>query len=108
MSPMVRKQVYVLARRVDRCGRGTEDRSVHEIARHQTAERSRRPDVDTRGAPRGSSGAMDEILIDTNILVYAHQPAEVRKHAAAVRVVEALIDGGAGGRGTQGLGACVG
>lgn len=50
---------------------------------------------------------MDEILIDTNILVYAHQPAEVRKHAAAVRVVEALIESGTGCLSTQVLGEFV-
>ena len=35
---------------------------------------------------------MGEVLIDTNILVYAHQPAEERKYAQAVEVVEALLD----------------
>ena len=35
---------------------------------------------------------MGEVLIDTNILVYAHQPAEGGKYAQAVQTVEALVD----------------
>ena len=35
---------------------------------------------------------MGEVLIDTNILVYAHQPSEGNKHAQAVDAVEALAE----------------
>lgn len=35
---------------------------------------------------------MGEVLIDTNILVYAHQPAETRKYSRAIETVETLVD----------------
>jgi predicted nucleic acid-binding protein len=35
---------------------------------------------------------MDEVLIDTNILVYAHQPAEQAKYVRALRAIETLIE----------------
>ena len=38
---------------------------------------------------------MVRVLIDTNILVYAHQPAERAKHARSVEVLEGLADPGA-------------
>jgi predicted nucleic acid-binding protein len=34
---------------------------------------------------------MDEVLIDTNILVYAHQPSETVKHERALRTIETLM-----------------
>ncbi|MBI3400652.1 MAG: PIN domain-containing protein [Acidobacteria bacterium] len=37
---------------------------------------------------------MGEVLIDTNVLVYAHQPAEAAKYARAVRAVGVLIESG--------------
>ena len=39
---------------------------------------------------------MDEVLIDTNILVYAHQPAEQAKYIRALRAIETLIETGRG------------
>lgn len=39
---------------------------------------------------------MDEVLIDTNILVYAHDPTETVKHDRAVDALDALIDSGLG------------
>jgi predicted nucleic acid-binding protein len=47
---------------------------------------------------------MDEILIDTNVLVYAHQPAEREKYRTAVRIVAALVDAGRGRLSAQVLG----
>jgi predicted nucleic acid-binding protein len=35
---------------------------------------------------------MDEVLIDTNILVYAHQPAEKAKYIRALRAIETLME----------------
>ena len=39
---------------------------------------------------------MVEVLIDTNILVYAHHPAETVKHRQAIRAIETLTEAGAG------------
>ena len=50
---------------------------------------------------------MDEVLIDTNVLVYAHQPAEAAKYAQAVRAVEALTESGRGRFSAQVLGEFV-
>lgn len=50
---------------------------------------------------------MGEVLIDTNVLVYAHQPAEARKYAQAVRAVEVLTESGIGRLSTQVLGEFV-
>ena len=50
---------------------------------------------------------MGEVLIDTNVLVYAHQPAEAVKYAQAVRAVVALTDTGLGRLSAQVLGEFV-
>ena len=50
---------------------------------------------------------MDEVLIDTNVLVYAHQPAERAKYAQAIRVVETLTETGRGRFSAQVLGEFV-
>ena len=50
---------------------------------------------------------MGEVLIDTNILVYAHQPAEAVKYAHAVHAIETLTDTGLGRLTTQILGEFV-
>ena len=47
---------------------------------------------------------MDQVLIDTNILVYAHQPSETTKHDKATKVIEALAESGAGRLSSQILG----
>jgi predicted nucleic acid-binding protein len=47
---------------------------------------------------------MDEVLIDTNILVYAHQPSETAKHERALRTIEALMASGLGRLSAQILG----
>jgi predicted nucleic acid-binding protein len=47
---------------------------------------------------------MDQVLIDTNILVYAHQPSETTKYDRATRVVETLAESGAGRLSAQILG----
>ena len=39
---------------------------------------------------------MDEVLIDTNILVYGYQPEERFKHPRAVDIVETLMENGRG------------
>ena len=39
---------------------------------------------------------MAEVLIDTNILVYAHQPAEKTKYLAALHTLERLLESGTG------------
>ena len=39
---------------------------------------------------------MVEVLIDTNILVYAHHPAETVKHRQAIRAIETLTEADAG------------
>jgi predicted nucleic acid-binding protein len=39
---------------------------------------------------------MDQVLIDTNILVYAHQPSESTKYDRATQVVETLAENGSG------------
>jgi predicted nucleic acid-binding protein len=39
---------------------------------------------------------MDEVLIDTNILVSAHQPSETVKYERALRAIETLIASGLG------------
>ncbi len=50
---------------------------------------------------------MAEILIDTNILVYAHQPAEASKYTQAVQAIAALTDSGEGRLSVQVLGEFV-
>ena len=50
---------------------------------------------------------MAEVLIDTNILVYAHQPAEKAKYAAALRTLEHLLESGSGRLSAQILGEFV-
>ena len=50
---------------------------------------------------------MGEVLIDTNVLVYAHQPAETVKYAHAVRAIETLTDTGLGRLTAQVLGEFV-
>ena len=47
---------------------------------------------------------MDEVLIDTNILIYAHQPSETVKYDRAVRAIETLITSGLGRLSAQVLG----
>jgi predicted nucleic acid-binding protein len=47
---------------------------------------------------------MAEVLIDTNILVYAHQPAEKAKYDAALRTLECLLESGSGRLSAQILG----
>lgn len=47
---------------------------------------------------------MAEVLIDTNILVYAHQPAEKAKYTAALRTLEHLLESGSGRLSAQILG----
>lgn len=47
---------------------------------------------------------MGEILIDTNVLVYAHQPAERLKYGLAVHALALLVDSGRGRLSTQVLG----
>jgi len=47
---------------------------------------------------------MDEVLIDTNILIYAHQPSETAKYDRALRVLETLIASGLGRLSAQVLG----
>ncbi|MBV8546261.1 MAG: PIN domain-containing protein [Acidobacteria bacterium] len=39
---------------------------------------------------------MDQVLIDTNILIYAHQPSETLKYERALRTVESLGANGVG------------
>lgn len=39
---------------------------------------------------------MGEVLIDTNILVYAHQPLEAEKYERALRTIDTLIASGLG------------
>jgi predicted nucleic acid-binding protein len=50
---------------------------------------------------------MAEVLIDTNILVYAHQPAEKDKYTAALRTLEHLLASGSGRLSAQILGEFV-
>jgi len=50
---------------------------------------------------------MDQVLIDTNLLIYAHDPSETRRHFRAIEVIEALIDGAAGLLSAQILGEFV-
>ena len=52
--------------------------------------------MDAGVAIRGSDWSMDEVLIDTNILVYAHQASEATKYDRAKQVVETLARSGAG------------
>ncbi len=47
---------------------------------------------------------MDEVLIDTNILIYAHQPSESVKHDRALRAIETLMASGLGRLSAQVLG----
>ncbi len=47
---------------------------------------------------------MDEVLIDTNILVYAHQPAVKAKYIRALRAIDTLIEAGRGVLSAQVLG----
>jgi predicted nucleic acid-binding protein len=60
--------------------------------------------MDAGVAVRRSDWAMDEVLIDTNILVYAHQPSETTKYDRATQVVETLAESGAGRLSAQILG----
>jgi len=39
---------------------------------------------------------MAEVLIDTNILIYAHQPAEREKYRSALSALEAVMESGLG------------
>jgi predicted nucleic acid-binding protein len=39
---------------------------------------------------------MDEVLIDTNILVYAHQPSETVKYERALQTIDTLMASGLG------------
>ena len=50
---------------------------------------------------------MPAALIDTNVLVYAHQPAEVAKHERANQVLERLAASGTGRLSAQILGEFV-
>ena len=50
---------------------------------------------------------MAAVLIDTNILVYAHQPAEKDKYTAALRTLEHLLESGTGRLSAQILGEFV-
>lgn len=50
---------------------------------------------------------MAEILIDTNVLVYAHQPAEAGKYTNAVQAIASLTDSGQGRLSVQVLGEFV-
>jgi predicted nucleic acid-binding protein len=50
---------------------------------------------------------MAEVLIDTHILVYAHQPAEKAKYTAALRTLEHLLESGSGRLSAQILGEFV-
>lgn len=50
---------------------------------------------------------MAEVLIDTNILVYAHQPAEKAKYTAALRTLEHVLESGSGRLSAQILGEFV-
>jgi predicted nucleic acid-binding protein len=47
---------------------------------------------------------MGEVLIDTNILVYAHQPSEAEKYARALSAIATLMDSGLGRLSAQVLG----
>ncbi|HXH95266.1 MAG TPA: PIN domain-containing protein [Thermoanaerobaculia bacterium] len=47
---------------------------------------------------------MDEVLIDTNILIYAHQPSETVKYDRALRAIETLTTSGLGRLSAQVLG----
>jgi predicted nucleic acid-binding protein len=47
---------------------------------------------------------MAEVLIDTNILIYAHEPAETAKYSRAVETLEALSASGLGRLSAQVLG----
>ncbi|MEA2166087.1 MAG: hypothetical protein QOK37_4214 [Thermoanaerobaculia bacterium] len=47
---------------------------------------------------------MDEVLIDTNILIYAHQPAEREKYDRALQAIAALMASGLGRLSAQILG----
>jgi predicted nucleic acid-binding protein len=50
---------------------------------------------------------MDEVLIDTNILVYAHHPSEAAKYEKALRIMETLMESGRGRLSAQILGEFV-
>src|SRR5258708_14144042 len=47
---------------------------------------------------------MDEVLIDTNILIYAHQPSETAKYDRALRTIDTLMASGLGRLSAQILG----
>jgi predicted nucleic acid-binding protein len=47
---------------------------------------------------------MGEVLIDTNILIYAHQPSETAKYDPALKTIEALMTSGLGRLSAQILG----
>lgn len=46
---------------------------------------------------------MSDVLVDTNVLVYAHDPREPAKQARALRVLEGLHDAGRGSLSVQSL-----
>jgi predicted nucleic acid-binding protein len=50
---------------------------------------------------------MDQALIDTNILVYAHQPSETTKYDRARQVIQTLAENGVGRLSAQILGEFV-
>lgn len=50
---------------------------------------------------------MDEVLIDTNLLVYAHEKPETNKHTRAIEVLKTLIESGRGRLSAQILGEFV-
>lgn len=47
---------------------------------------------------------MDQVLIDTNILIYAHQPSETIKYDRSVQLLETLAKSGSGRLSAQILG----
>jgi len=47
---------------------------------------------------------MDEVLIDTNVLIYAHEPSEREKYDRALRTIDTLISSGRGRLSAQILG----
>ena len=47
---------------------------------------------------------MGEVLIDTNILIYAHQPADTEKYDRALRTIDTLMASGLGRLSAQILG----
>jgi predicted nucleic acid-binding protein len=47
---------------------------------------------------------MEQVLIDTNILIYAHQPSETIKYDRALRLLDTLAEAGSGRLSAQILG----